>query len=82
MPGSWPSATTRTPSEVRGATDQGPCRHPSGRTGTRPSPVTLVVAPTGHRRLRQARSLSSPPWAAMAQITNTSRVMISSDQNG
>jgi hypothetical protein len=27
-------------------------------------------------------SLRSRPWAAIAQITNTSRVMISSDQNG
>jgi signal transduction histidine kinase len=30
----------------------------------------------------QAGSRRSPPWAAMAQITKTSRVMISSDQNG
>jgi signal transduction histidine kinase len=30
----------------------------------------------------QTGSRRSPPWAAMAQITNTSRAMISSDQNG
>jgi signal transduction histidine kinase len=30
----------------------------------------------------QTGSRRSPPWAAMAQITKTFRVMISSDQNG
>jgi nitrogen-specific signal transduction histidine kinase len=43
---------------------------PSSRTGEGAAPWA------------QAGSRRSPPWAAMAQITNTSRVMISSDQNG
>ena len=30
----------------------------------------------------QTGSRRSPPWAAMAQITTMSRLMISSDQNG
>jgi hypothetical protein len=40
------------------------------QNGVTPSPG----AQTGSRR--------SPPWAATAQMTKTSRVMMSSDQNG
>jgi signal transduction histidine kinase len=43
---------------------------PSSRTGEGAAPWA------------QAGSRRSPPWAAIAQITKTSRVMISSDQNG
>jgi signal transduction histidine kinase len=55
--------------------------HPPATTAFRscwPSSITdegaAPRAQTGSRR--------SPPWAAMAQMTKISRVMISSDQNG
>jgi hypothetical protein len=53
-----------------------PGRHPlPGAAAAHPERVMPGPrAQTGSRR--------SPPWAAMAQITKTSRVMRSSDQNG
>ena len=51
------------------------------------SPASKVLLPRTQSRVTagpwaQTGSRSSPPWAATAQITKMSRVMISSDQNG
>jgi hypothetical protein len=53
-----------------------PRRHPL------PGAAALSSRTVEARPQVQAGSRRSPPWAAMAQITKISRVMISSDQNG
>jgi hypothetical protein len=59
--------------------DPVPAQAPDGQAGTAPiGPITqadtpVVVALAGHLRPQgQTGSRSSPPWAAKAQMTNTS----------
>jgi hypothetical protein len=56
--------------------DNGPGRHPLPGAAA-PHPERVTPGPG----LRPARA-QVPPWAATAQITKMSRVMMSSDQNG
>ena len=67
--GSSSGATATCASPRPRATPASRCRCPSPRAGD-----AGPGAQTGSRR--------SPPWAATAQITKMSRVMMSSDQNG
>ena len=51
-------------------------------TPPRATPASGCRSPGAGDPRAQTGSRRSPPWAAMAQMTRMSRVMISSDQNG
>ena len=46
------------------------------------APARPARRQTNRRQIQIPEPRSSPPWATMAQMTNTSRAMMSSDQNG
>ena len=50
--------------------------------GRYPLPGAAAPGPARVTPWAQTGSRRSPPWAATAQITNTFKMMISSDQNG